>query len=329
MNEYINNFDKIKVIYMQLSVEKYQLIKSLMKEYWDKVSELLKIPKEGEKIPKSQIINYIKFFDPKKTPSSRLKIIESLPTSEKVIENNPQLKEELELMTDVGIFFPIVRSYKEYLLLTPEGLAFFFALLESKKYDNIYRLNTLILQNFEKIIYSEFRIFLFDKFKQLNIQKDKEVSLGFKDIAIILFFLINGSIGETKAFTRDIKGTEKALNCIVHSFDKNVELTGELRDDEEFVPIRILQSDLSLLQKKVGYPIYNEKSIYYIKENFADFLFKILKDTVKSKDKVDLKSRWEKLIKEYNYWRPLFRQSNICYFNYQTVEKLEKILVNS
>ncbi len=325
-----NIYNLIKKKYIQISNEKYIKIKALFDDYFDKICRLLKINNVKKEELDDVLVKFIKkTFDPKKAPQLRLKLIESLPTYHILIEKYPRLEEDLNFMKTNEIFLPIRRSSEEYLLLTPEGAAFYIALLNSKKYENIYRLNTLILERIEKKIYYEYRYFLLDKFKQFNIQKEKDYSLGNKDIAILLFFLINGSIGKERAFTRAGKGSEKALNCIVHAFDKNLEFTDELRNDERVVPIRVLQSDLSLLQKKIGYPIYNEKSTYFIKKNFENFLFNVLQKVVKKKDKKDLKSRWDKLLKEYNYWRPILRQNNVCFYDFQIVEKLEKILFNN
>lgn len=328
MSEIINNFDKIKAKFIEIPFDKYEIIKNMLLEYWERITNLLKISIKEENPQHQQLIEFIEYFDPKKTPSSRLKVIEKLPTFNEIVEKYLQIEKEIELMIEIGIFFPITRSYTQFLLLTPEGLVFLFILLDSKKYDNIVRLNTLILQKYEKFIYLKFREFLFSKFERLSIKEDEEIPLTFKDIAIIAFFLVNSSIGKDKAFTREIKGTEKALNCVVQAFDKNVKLNDEQRNDENFVPIRVLQSDLSILQKKIGYAIYNEKSIYYIKINFINFLYDILFKAIKTKDKSDLKSRWEHFLKEYEHWRPLFRESNICYYNYQVVEKLKSAILS-
>ena len=329
MNDITNYFDNIKASFIEIPSDKYKFIKNMLMEYWMKITKLLKISNRKEKTQQQQLSEFLEYFDPKKTPSSRLKIIEKLPTFNETIEKYPQIEKEIELMIDIGIFFPITRSNTQYLLLTPEGLVFLFTLLDSKKYDDIVRLNTLILQKYEKIIYLKFRELLFSKFERLSIKEDEEIPLSFKDIAIIAFFLVNGSIGKDKAFTREEQGTEKALNCIIQAFDKKIQLNDENRNNESIVPIRVLQSDLSILQKKIGYAIFNEKSIYYIKKNFVNFLYGILFKAINTKEKLDLKSRWEYFLKEYEHWRPLFRQSDVCYYNYQVVEKLENAILNS
>ncbi|MEJ2248664.1 MAG: hypothetical protein P8Y97_03270 [Candidatus Lokiarchaeota archaeon] len=303
----------------RISSKKYNLISKFLKDYWKLIERELGISEDINNIEK--LTKLLEYYDPKRTPATRLKILEDLPNIQEIEEKYDDFKEDLEKMIELGILYLINRINSKFLIITPEGLVFLFALEESKEYTDLYRLNTLIVEKYQKILFEKYREFVFEKFENLQIL-EKEISpFTNKDIGILLFFLVNGSIGKEQAFTRDIKGSEKALNCIVRTFHKNIELDEEKRNDETIVPIRILQSDLSTLQMKIGYAINNEESTYYIKESEASFIMDRLKETLEEK-----KQKRNKFLKEYNHWRPLLRQNKICHYDYRIVDKIENFI---
>lgn len=326
MKDVATTLEKIKKNYLQISSKKYNLISKFLKDYWKLIERELGISEDINNIEK--LTKLLEYYDPKRTPATRLKILEDLPNIQEIEEKYDDFKEDLEKMIELGILYLINRINSKFLIITPEGLVFLFALEESKEYTDLYRLNTLIVEKYQKILFEKYREFVFEKFENLQIL-EKEISpFTNKDIGILLFFLVNGSIGKEQAFTRDIKGSEKALNCIVRTFHKNIELDEEKRNDETIVPIRILQSDLSTLQMKIGYAINNEESTYYIKESEASFIMDRLKETLEEKKqkKEELIIRWNKFLKEYNHWRPLLRQNKICHYDYRIVDKIENFI---
>ena len=183
----------------------------------------------------------------------------------------------------------------------------------------------MIIDNYQKLLSIKFREFIFEKFENLQIIKKETPAFNNKDIAILLFFLINGSISKKNAFRREGRGSEKALNCIVQAFHKNLILSEEERDDEKVVPIRVLQSDLSVLQKRIGYAINIEQGKYFINPSEVLFIKTHLKKFFKEKmdKKQDFISRWNSFKEEYNHWRPLLRENKICYYDYQVLEDFE------
>lgn len=324
MSEYFSLLDNIKKKFIQLNESDYEKILSLLGLIWDNFKTHLIIKESEDNIYENQIDGLIDFYNPKKNPATRIKIIESLPSMSKILADEIIDKKQLLDLLQVSILYIVKRVNKEYLLLTPEGLIFYFALLDSRKYDDIYRLNTKLIQNYEKYFLNKLREFIFEKFRLLQTKKEGVV-LDFKDMGILLFFLVNGSIDEEKAFTREDIRSERALNCVVHSFHVNKELTEEERINYR---IRVLQSDVSLLQNKIGYVVHNKESTYFLKSIDLPYIYTILKETIKVKNKKQLISRWKSFQKEYNYWRPILRQNNICFYDRFEVEKMEKEILN-
>lgn len=330
MIEYKTILDKVKEEYIQIPLERFEKIKKFLTEYWDLIKINLKIKNKEEDNNESNLIELINYFDPKRTPGTRLNLIENLPSLEDIIQQNFEIEDDLIKMQKLFVLFKINRINNNYLVLTPEGLIFLLALEKSKKYDNYYRLNTLIIDNYQKLLFIKFREFIFEKFENLQIFKKETPAFTKKDIAILLFFLINGSISKKNAFKRDERGSEKALNCIVQAFHKNLILSEEDRDDGKVVPIRVLQSDLSVLQKRIGYAIIIEQGKYFIKPSEVLFIKTQLKKFFKEKieNKQDFISRWNSFKKEYNHWRPLLRENKICYYDYQVLEDFEVYINN-
>jgi len=330
MIEYKTILDKVKEEYIQIPLERFEKIKKFLREYWGLIKINLKIENKEEVNIESNLIELLNYFDPKRTPATRLNLIENLPPLEDIIQQNFEIENDLIKMQKLFVLFKINRINNSYLVLSPEGLIFLLALEKSKKYDNYYRLNTLIIDNYQKLLFIKFREFIFEKFENLQIVKKETPAFTKKDIAILLFFLINGSISKKNAFKRDERGSEKALNCIVQAFHKNLILSEEDRDDEKVVPIRVLQSDLSVLQKTIGYAINIEQGKYFIKPSEVLFIKTQLKKFFK--EKIDIKqdfiSRWNSFKKEYNHWRPLLRENKICYYDYQVLEDFEVYINN-
>ena len=332
MNEYKSVLDKIKENYLKIDVFTYNLLKKILSFLWEKSKNYLDIREKEENENYYQFNQYLKYFNPKKVPSTRLSLIECLPNLEELLTKFPNFKEELKNVLESQILLKIKRVNKNYLLLTPEGLIFIYSIKNSKKYDENFRLNTFIIQKFEKLLLKGYREFIFEKFYNLQITEEKTPSLNNKDIGILLFFIINGSIGEENSFRREGKRTERSINCIVQAFNKNIKFDDEKRMNDEIVPIRILQKDISLLQKKIGYSIHNENRIYYIKENSFQYILKRLKESfIEYQDESEineLKSRWEHFLREYNHWRPILRRHNMCFYDYSVIDKIEKKILN-
>jgi len=324
MGEFTSILDKIKKKYIQINAEKYERIINLLGFIWEEFKQILKIAKVENNNYKLYIRELLNFYDPKKNPATRIKIIEKLPIKDKIFENKIINEAALIELLEFEVIYLIKRTNNEHLLLTPEGLIFYFALLKSKRYDDIYRLNTLLIQNYEKLLIQRFRDFIFEKLNLFQTKKEG-TSLNYTDIGILLFFLVNGSIDKERAFTREDLRSERALNCVVQAFHRNKNFDEE---DRTHCRIRVLQSDISLLQSKIGYVIHNEKSLYFLKSEDLSYLLKVLKDNFKKKESEEIISRWDAFLKEYDYWRPLLRQNNICYYDKFEVKKLEAEILN-
>ena len=316
--------DSIKKHYSQIDSQIYSQIKEFLCSIWNKFQKVISIEEVKDDNYSEQLNKLIDFYDPKKNPATRLKFVEKLPSYDIINEGINISKDQYQNMLELNIIYEIKRTSSSHLLLTPEGLIFYLALIN---YDNVYRLNTFVVQNFEKILFEKYREFVFEKFENLQIEEDIEINLSNKEIAILLFFLINGSIGEENLFKRSTMEVEIAINCIVQAFNNNIEMNEETRYNEEIVPIRILQRDLSTLQKKIRYAIYSEKSIYYLKVKERDYVISTLRKVLENKERNEIIERWNNLIKEYNYWRPLLRQENVCFYDFNTVNIIEKDII--
>ncbi|KKM21802.1 hypothetical protein LCGC14_1631770 [marine sediment metagenome] len=327
MNLNTTVIDRIKKNYIQIDSERYNQIKEFLCLIWNKFKKIILIKEVDYENYSEQLNTLIDFYDPKKNPATRLKAIEKLPSYDIINEKINISKDQFQNMLELKIIYEIKRTSNNHLLLTPEGFIFYLALINSKNYDDIYRLNTFVIQNYEKMLFEKYREYVFEKFENLQIEEDIEINLSNKEIAILLFFLINGSIGEENMFKRNSMEVEIAINCIVQAFNKNIEMNEETRYNEEIVPIRILQRDLSTLQKKIRYAIYSEKSIYYLKVQEKDYVISSLRKVLENKERNEMIGRWNNLIKEYNYWRPLLRQENVCFYDFNAVNSIEKDII--
>ena len=327
MNLNTTVIDRIKKNYIQIDSERYNQIKEFLCLIWNKFKKIILIKEVDYENYTEQLNTLIDFYDPKKNPATRLKAIEKLPSYDIINEKINISKDQFQNMLELKIIYEIKRTSNNHLLLTPEGFIFYLALINSKNYDDIYRLNTFVIQNYEKMLFEKYREYVFEKFENLQIEEDIEINLSNKEIAILLFFLINGSIGEENMFKRNSMEVEIAINCIVQAFNKNIEMNEETRYNEEIVPIRILQRDLSTLQKKIRYAIYSEKSIYYLKVQEKDYVISSLRKVIENKERNEMIGRWNNLIKEYNYWRPLLRQENVCFYDFNAVNSIEKDII--
>ena len=165
MIEYKTILDRVKEEYIQIPLERFEKIKKFLRDYWDLIKINMKIENKEKTNIESHIIDLINYFDPKRTPATRLNLIENLPPLEDIIQQNFEIENDLIKMQKLFVLFRINRINHSYLVLTPEGLIFLLALEKSKKYDNYYRLNTLIIDNYQKLLSIKFREFILKNLK--------------------------------------------------------------------------------------------------------------------------------------------------------------------
>jgi len=306
-------FDLIKETYSEITTKEYDRLTEFLNLLWENVKKILRISATEE----SKIILdlFEKFYHPKKLPTTKLKILEQLPVKKFYIKNTSISNADLDKLKENQIYQSISRGDDEYLIITPEGYGFFVALKNSKQYDNKFRLNSWIIKNYEKFISNIYREITFEKILKLETKKDGKI--GLKEVAIILFFLINGSINKDAAFHRENTELDRAINSIVQAFLQNKNFSDSDRYNEKIVPLRILHRDIPTLNEQMGYPIYNNKGKYYIKSEMEkERIVKRIKTAIRQIQKpAEIWERWHAFKKEYEHWRYILRQNSVCFYD--------------
>ena len=103
MSEFISNLDNIKRNYIQIQLEKYDILKNFLQNIWIETKKLLKI-KDKEKSNYIMLITeLLEYYNPKRTPASCLKIIEKLPSLKDIEALNIITEEDLRKLDELKI----------------------------------------------------------------------------------------------------------------------------------------------------------------------------------------------------------------------------------
>ncbi|MHA1386606.1 MAG: hypothetical protein ACTSR3_22870 [Candidatus Helarchaeota archaeon] len=314
MNSVDSFIDRIKNNFSKISEPKYKNLVKILSYIWKNTKKILNC-KKSDDVCFEFFLDHV--FHPKRTPAKRLSYIHDFPTMEdlkKLMEYDPDLIHELEKLKIISLFkFPD----KTNILLNPEGYGLLKSLEQREPVDNKYSPNGFFLRSFEKLLINYYRDLIFEKIE--NLIPKKEIStLSLKEIGVLLFFFLNNSFSTETAFIRKNLEVNRSINCIATAFKQGYALTEEQRDT---LNLRVLERDISTIQQKIDFGLYNEQSKYYIKPEMRDKIFNLIISSLK--DKKTFIRNWQGLKEEYQFWRPVLESNEICFFKKTNEIELE------
>lgn len=296
--------DNFVIVFNQLLVTEYESICKILDILWSSLKQLLGCPDQHDR--EAFQIYLSALLDPKRTIITRLNVIDKLPKYQYIQSKlNPDGK-ILTKLIETNAIQSIKRPNGNFLFLTPEGFGLLHSFRQSFALDNRYSPNGFVLRNFEKNLLTHYRHLIFDKIERLNAEPDL---LSIREIGVVMFFFLNGSIGRERAFLLKLQDLNRAANCVAQAFDRKRQLTPEERIN---IRTRMFERDLSMIQEKVFNGIYNE-DCYYIRPELAEKILEVVKKGLqeKSTNKQERKQQWDALKQEYEHWRTLFLGNDV------------------
>ena len=210
-----------------------------------------------------------KIFNPSKKRSSLLQMTNSMP----VVVDFPE--EDVKNLERFGYVISIPTALGNRLTITPEGIIAI----------DVFEKDVCTVEALKGIAYDSYRKHCLHKINRL---RRKEELLP-KHAAVILFFLLNGSIGEGKAYQVRSYEDSLYLERIVRSY-----VTEEYAEVEENYALKYF---LVEAKRILGNVAVNRKPYYYLREETLDYVLDSIHRHIK-KDGV-FRARWIRLKGKY------------------------------
>ena len=254
------------------------------------------------------------------TNESKAKLIikiEYLPTLKILQEKYEFPQSFFEELLKLGLCLKITRENESYMLLTPEGYAF-FEILDIDKDPNGSRFRPSIkkAREIQKRLLLAYRFPFIKKISGYTLTLDT-ITLTKREIATVLFFVINGNIGKENLYDTQKQQILRAIpNYTIHAFKigKGRKLK---KEEREKVVIRLFEKDLFFLSnEKLFSGINNEESKTFIQQKKFQIISELVKKSIKKQfdDFNMFKIYWEGLMDEYQYHRNILEESGVCYY---------------
>jgi len=240
-------------------------------------------------------------FKPLKTRSSLLKAQRKMPNAAEFSE------ESLKELEVTGYVFRIPSIYEDKITITPEGLAF----LASRE-------TGLALDNFNKVIFDLYRKHCYHQIRRLV----KKETLKPKHIAILLFFLLNGSIGYDKAYVLGVNKEDR--DCIERVVVAYLESRTNILTVHENYSL-----DYYLVEAKriLGDVIYNDKPRYFLKREELSLILKAVQQATNHDSQFP--TRWASLREEYRKNLTYLRSRNNSHYSASWALELDNLLLKT
>ncbi len=292
-------------------------VKRILAGIWSSECERLHVSSDY-KAGLVQLINTL--FDPKKKLSAIAITIDSLPDTTAIIQDLNSLSPTLEELEDQGFLRIIHTRTAKKVTITPEGLTL-LDLLETAHYsENHYYLDPDILaQRLSQLLglYSQ-KI----SHHLVRLEKSQYARINMAEVGLLLFFLVNGSIGEENACKNVDSETAQTIETIVRSFPgDSVAKRNELHWRGWY---------LTEANRKLGGVIVNQEPLYYLKPNAVS----LVEDEVCSRVTKDANSYssflngWQRLIKAYQKGRSLLEKQAIGHYSQSRADSILRRIKN-
>ena len=236
-------------------------------------------------------------FNPSKKRSSLLRLTRKMP----YIKDFP--KNDIDELEKQGHVVTLPTAFGDRVTITPEGIIF----LESyKKYGSQ-------LEKLKKVAYQSYKEHCFHKIKRLR----KKEKLKTKHISILLFFLLNSSIGENKPYKISSYEDKSHLERIVRSYiyDKQFEVEDNYALSYYLVEAKRILGDIA----------FNKKPIYYLRKETLDYVLDSISMAVKNDS--SFPERWRRLKKAYRESITFLRTRGNSYYTTSWEMELDKKFV--
>ncbi len=292
-------------------------VKRILASVWTLESKRLHLSSDY-KAGLVQLINTL--FDPKKKLSAIAITVDGLPDSAAVVQDLNSLSPTLEELEDQGFLRIIHTRSEKKVTITPEGLVL-LDLLETPHYSGSYcyldpdilaqRLSELLGLYSQKISHHLIRL-----------EKSHHARINMAEVGLLLFFLVNGSIGEENACNNVDSETAQTIETIVRSFlGDRVAKRNELHWRGWY---------LTEANRKLGGVIVNQEPIYYLKPNAVS----LVEDEVSARVTEDANSYsfflngWQRLIEAYQKGRSLLEKQAIGHYSQSRADSILRRVKN-
>jgi len=273
------------------------------------------------------------YLPSKKISKAKLiSLIELLPTKFFMKEKFEFSDTFFKNLTDSQFCIEIQRERKVYLLLTPEGYSFFDILDLRKGSGKTKGPSLKLARKLQQQILQLLRAPVIERIEKLS-KSVEEINLNRKEIGTVLFFLLNGCIGEENEYnTKPSQILRRIPNYTIHAFTAG-EGTKLNEDDRREVKIRLFEKDLFYFSnEKLFAGIFNEESRSYIQENKLETIEEITFKSIQTQFKKfeDFKKHWDGFVEELLYFRStLTETNNFHYTKSRELELLDRIKAKS
>ena len=237
-----------------------------LRKIWKNQKYMMNLP-EDRGLALKMVLEEI--FNPRRKRSSLLELTNRLPIL------NDFSKEDVKTLERQGYIISIHTALGNRLTITPEGI------IAIEEYDTDAQLG----ENFRKIAYDSYRKHCFHKIERLRKKED----LKPKHIGILLFFLLNGSIGKKKSYKVRSYEDSLCLEKIVRSY-----ISEEYTEIEDNYALKYF---LVEAKRILGDVAFNKKPYYYLKEKTLDYVLESIQNQA-NQDRA-FKKRWNRLKRAY------------------------------
>lgn len=234
-----------------------------------------------------------KVFNPAKKRSTLLKIAREMPYAKDFSEN------DIEILESYGYVVTVPTTLGKRVTVTPEGL---ISLEQHEKGISDF--------NLKEMVYQSYRKYCFHKIERLK----KKEELKPKHIGVLLFFLLNGSIGQNKSYKVRSYEDLSYLEGIVRSYISD---SYEVRDNYA------LKYYLVEAKRILGDIAVNKKPNYYLREETLGYVLESIGKEVK-RDK-SFHKRWERLKNAYRENGTLLRMRGNSYYTTSWEMELDRL----
>ena len=302
----INNLPQIQA----LKREEALSIRRILGKIWDEECSNLNISSDFHRGLRLLVD---RLFDPKKKLSSISSQVELLPDISYLF---PILSDDvsLEELQEKGFIRLIKTRESQKVTITAEGLI----LLNLFEYSHIsgghYYLNSELLSERLTELINVYNSILAAQLGRL--ESSYRQKLNNAEIGLLLFFIVNGSVGADKVCRNINENIAQTIEQIVRAYAA----TGKSKINE----YNWRGWYLTEANRKLGAVIVNKEPIYYMK---PEALFKveeaIISRVTNSNESFSCFIKgWKRLIEEYQKGRPILEKFRIAHFSQSRIDSL-------
>lgn len=253
-------------------------------------------------------------FDPKKKLSAIMNRVKSLPDLEGIVSEFDHWGLSPKDLEAQGFLRIIHTRTTEKITMTPEGLIFLGLLDTAHSSGDYYYLNPDLLAQRLADLLSLYSTKMSSQLSRL--EKSHREKLSMAEVGLLLFFLINGSIGEEYPCNNVDTETAQTIETIVRAYTRD---SKGKRNEFHWRGWYLTEAN-----RKLGGVIVNQEPIYYLKSDTAS----IVEDEICARVTEDGDSYsffingWQKLNEAYQKGRPLLEKHYIAHFSQSRVDSL-------